>query len=109
MPCIDLDAVHGQQVDHQATVAGGVAGEAMSAAAHRDQQVVGTRETDSAHHVLRHRAAGYQGRMPVEIRVPNPASAVVAGITRQQQLSLQGGAQILVYLPRPASRTCHRR
>jgi hypothetical protein len=48
---VDTYRFHCRQVEHQPTVAGGLAGDVVAAATHGQQQLVVSREIDGLHHV----------------------------------------------------------
>ncbi len=91
---IDPRAAQARQVDLQAAVAGGLAGEAVAAALDRDQQLALAREVDRALDV---RGAGRlhdERRVPVELRVQDAPRRVVARIAREQQRPAQARLEL---------------
>ena len=96
---IDAHAVHLRQVDHQALLAHRLAGEAVAAAAHRQQQLVRRRELHRLHDVGGAAAARDQRRMAIEGAVPDAPRGVVAGAVAQQQLAAQARREILDVAP----------
>jgi hypothetical protein len=87
---IDEGALHRRQIDDDAALAGGEPGDAVSAAAHGDEQVLAARELDGADHVRRPGAAHDQGRMLVVCGVPDRAGPVVGGVAG----AYDGAAQV---------------
>ena len=77
---IDADALHARQVEHQAAVTDGLAGDVMPTAPYRDEQVVLACELHRGDDIGRAGAAGDQRRPVVDQRVPDGAGLVVAGI-----------------------------
>jgi hypothetical protein len=75
----DVQLAQRGQVEHQATVAGGVAGDVVPAAAHRQRQVVPPRVPDTAGDVARVVAAQHGQRPSVDHPVEHGAGRVVAG------------------------------
>jgi hypothetical protein len=89
---------HGAQrgkIDLHALVAGRLAGVAVTAAFHCDQQAVRAREVDRGLDVRHIHGLYDQCRMLIERRIQDVAGIVVAGITSQQQLPVQLGGEIL--------------
>jgi hypothetical protein len=92
---IDPHRAHAGQIDHQAIVAQGIAGDVVAAAAHRQRQAVVAREGDRGQHVGGAAAAGDEGRTPLDHRVPEGARALVVGIARLQQRPPECGLEVL--------------
>jgi len=74
---IHAHALHGLQIDDQPALARRFSGQAVPSRTHRCEQPVLACEVDGAPHVGGAGAAGDQRRMPVEDRVPDPASRIV--------------------------------
>jgi len=91
---VHADTLHRRQVDHQAPVTDGVAGDVVTAAAHGDQQLVGPREIDGGEHVGRTGAPRDQGGLAVDRAVPDTARGVVAGVTGLQQRTTKAGSKL---------------
>ena len=79
---VDPRAGHEREVDHQAVIAEGVAGDGVPAAAHRGEQIVLARKPDGGSHVCDTPAPGDQRRPPVDVAVPDPADVVVRSVGR---------------------------
>jgi ABC-type sulfate transport system substrate-binding protein len=62
---------HGGQVDHEAAVADGVAGDVVAAAADGDLEAALAAEAHGRLHVGRAVASGHQGRPPIDQPVVN--------------------------------------
>ena len=90
----DAHALHGLQVDDEPAIAGGLAGNAVAAGAHRGEQPVLPREVDGAPHVGRARAAGDQRGLPVEHPVPHAAARVIGRIALEQEVAAAGSRRI---------------
>ncbi len=86
---VDGDVPHGRAVDHEAAVTGGVAGEAVTPAAHRDAEAGRAREVDRALHVGDVGAPGHRRRTAVDRGVPHGARVVVGGVVRQYDAASQ--------------------
>ncbi len=78
---IRRDGIHLRQVDHQAALANRFAGPAVAAAAHRQEQVVVTRETDGIADVFRAQAPRDERRAFVVHAVPDHARRVVLRVS----------------------------
>jgi hypothetical protein len=87
-PCvgIDLDAAHPRQIDDHPVVAAGMAGDRMTAAADRDQQVMLAREVDGIDDIRRAGAPDDQCRTPPMHGVVD-GSLGICRIRRLQHLS----------------------
>ena len=92
---IDPHCAHRGEVDHQPAVAHRVAGDVVSAAAHRQLQTVAARKADALDHVRRAGAAGDEGGVAVDHAVPHHARGVVAVVAGFEQAAAQ---------PRPQGR-----
>ena len=79
---IDADALHRDEVDHQAVVADAEAGAVVPAAADGDEEAVLAGEVDGGDHVGDVRAAGDQRGLAVDHRVVDLAGGVVARVVR---------------------------
>ena len=86
---VDAHRGHGGQVDDDAAVAGGEAGQRVPAAADGDEQVLAARELDRAHDVGDAGAADDQRRPPVVGAVPDRARLVVALVGGPDELAAQ--------------------
>jgi len=73
------------EIEHDAPVAHGVAGDGVTASTHRDEQVALPSEPDGLQHVVGTRTPGDERRTPVDGAVPDPARLVVALLARPQQ------------------------
>ncbi len=63
---IDVDALHGGEVDHEGTVLNRPAGDAMAATAHRDLEVVLAREIYGVHNISQAPTPSDQNRSLVD-------------------------------------------
>ncbi len=82
---VDRHAAHEREVDHQAAVADGEAGDVVAAAAHRDQELMVARAKRTAGTTSAVPSAAHdQARAPVDHRVPDPARLVVVGVLRAE-------------------------
>ena len=99
------DALHRRQVDHEAVVAHGIAGDVVARAFDRDQQVVRGREANRLLHLRRRGAARDQARPAIDHRIPDGPRLVIAGRRRCQQAIAERGLQLgkLLVLKRDAS------
>ena len=71
----------------------------MSAAAHRDQQIVSSTEVDRLNHIRATSASGDESGMAVERTIPNPPRTIVVLITGEKQRTPKGRTQILDIRP----------
>jgi hypothetical protein len=92
---IDPEAFHRREVNHQATVADGVTGHVVAAAADSNLELVLAGEVDGAHDVNCSDAASNQGRMLVDHAVVDHAGRVVARVTGTEELATQARAERL--------------
>ncbi len=90
---IDLHAPHGRAVDHEATVARRLAGEAVAAAAHGHREALCAREQDCAHHVGGIGAAHDGGRPAIDRCIPDRPRVLVPFVRRQDQRAVELRAQ----------------
>ena len=86
---VHFDALHRRQVDHHPAVVDRVAGQAVAAAAHGNEQVVFAGVGDGRHHIRRGFATGDHCRPPVDHAVPDLARLIVAGVAIPQQTAVQ--------------------
>jgi hypothetical protein len=86
---VDPDALHGRQVDHEATVAHGAAGDVVAAAPHGHEHVVLAREAHGGQDVGDAGAARDERRAPVDHGVVDGAGRVVAGVAGPQQAATE--------------------
>src|SRR5579883_1993371 len=92
---INPDALHGRQVDHQAAVAHGAAGDVVAAATDGDRQLQGPREGNGLDHVSDPGAAGDEGRSLVDHAVPDLSRCIVALVSRAEECAAQGRSELL--------------
>src|SRR5207302_11393889 len=92
---IDPDTFHRRQIDHQAALAYGIAGDVVAAALDRHQYAVGAGEAHRRHDVGDPGTAGDQRRTPVDHAVPDYARRVVARVAVAQQWTAQIGGKLL--------------
>ena len=83
---IDAHRGHLREVDDNAVVADGTAGDVVAAAAHGEQQAELAREINRPRHVRRVLTAHDDCRAPIDHRVPDRPRLVVARVAGQEQL-----------------------
>jgi hypothetical protein len=93
--CVDLHAAQERQIQKHAAFAGRLAGRAVAAAFHGDEQIRGACELNRVSHVRRSARLDDERGALVHLRVPDAASWVVGGVARQQQIAAQALAQLL--------------
>ena len=86
---VNPDGSHRRQIDEQAAVAHGIAGDVVAAAPHRQRKIVFTREANRADDVGGTHTAHREGRPPVDHRVPDRACLVVSRLPGQDDLAAQ--------------------
>src|SRR5918999_4440616 len=91
---VDVDVLHGREVDDDAVVDGAEAGSVVATAAHREGQVAVAGERDHLRYVVRSGTAGDQGRPLVDHRVVDLAGVLVAGVLRPNQLAGESAAEL---------------
>jgi hypothetical protein len=79
---IDVDAPHEREVDHQAAVGDGTAGDVVAAAADADLEILRAREANRVCDIRRVLAANDHCRSPIDQTVMNAPRIVVALIFR---------------------------
>lgn len=84
---IDENALHGCDIDHQATVDGRSPGNVMAATANRRFEAQPLREVDGTGHVRRTATSRYQRRAFVDQPVVDPSRLVVVGVRGLQELA----------------------
>ncbi len=92
---VDGDAPQQREVDHHGVVVDGRPGDVVAAAAHGRGQSGGPGEADGGGDVGGAAAARDQGGAAVVHAVPDLAGLVVSLVRREQQLPLEGGAQLV--------------
>src|SRR5579862_3960827 len=92
---IDMHASHGCEVDHEPSVAYGLARETVAATAHRDEQIVRFGKRHGLRHIRRTDAACDERGLTVEGAVPDLARLVVTGLPGKQELAAQRSLQVL--------------
>ena len=90
---IDLDALHRCEIDHKSAVAGAMAREAMTSAAHRDEKIIAMREVDRANDILVPGASRDDRRMQIDGMIPHAARAFVAAIIRKNDFTAEAAAE----------------
>src|SRR4029434_10683464 len=83
------DDVHRRHTDYHAAVAGAEAGDIVSAAANRGEQVVGSGEVDSVNHVALIRAAHEKFGPLVDHSVPNCPRLLIVAVMGGDKLTVQ--------------------
>ena len=81
---VDDDLAHAREVDHQAALGDGVAGDVMAAAANAEQHPMAGGEAHRRLHVGLARAAGDRRRAAIDGGVPDLARRLVVGVARAQ-------------------------
>ncbi len=92
---IDMDALHGREVDHQAGVDRGLPGDVVAAAAHGDLQVQRARQLHGVGHVRRAAAARDQRRPLVHESVVDASRLVEAGVGGLKESPGEGRGELL--------------
>jgi hypothetical protein len=77
---VDNDLFHAREIDHHAAVADRAAGDAVSATAYGEGEIVRAGEFDAGGDVIGVVALEDEGGEAVDHRVPDPALGVVGGI-----------------------------
>ena len=90
---VDLDALHQREVQHDAVVDGGEAGDRVAAAADGQRQSLAAGEVDRADHVGDPGAPGDHRRTAVVGAVPDAAVAVVVRVPRPDGRAAQAGGE----------------
>jgi hypothetical protein len=90
---VDTHPVHLREVDHEGTVADGLAGDVVAAAFDGDEQAVLAGELHAMHDVGGVDAAGDERRAAVDHAVPDLAGVAVVAVAGGQQAAPQGLAQ----------------
>ena len=88
---VDVDPLHRREIDHQAAVDRGAAGDVVSAAPHRDFEVQRAGQLDGVGDVGGSDAARNQRRPFIDQPVVHAAGVVVPGVGRLKQLSGEYG------------------
>src|SRR3954469_14325370 len=91
---VDGDRVHGRQVDHDSVVDGGETGDAVSAAAHRDRQVLAADELPGLQHVGGAGDLQDEGRPLVVAAVPQRPRFVVVAVGWPDHAAAQGRLEL---------------
>ena len=86
---VDVDSLHRRQIDHQAVVDRGAAGDVVAAAADGDLEAERARELHGIGDVGRPVAAGDQRRPLVDEPVVHAAGVVIAGIVGLEELTAE--------------------
>ena len=86
---INPEGFHARQVEHDGAVAHGVPGDAVTAPAHREREVVSTCERDAAAHVGRINSPDHGERAPIDHAVEHRAGRVVATVAGADHLPPQ--------------------
>src|SRR5260221_1491258 len=82
---VDLYPFHPGQVDHEATIADGVAGDTVAAPSDRDEEVVGAGEIDGGDDICDSSTANDEGGVPVDHALPDPSGGFIAIVARAQK------------------------
>ena len=84
---VDVGAAHPGEVDHDPVVAGREPGDAVAAAAHRDQELLLAGEAERLDDVVDATGPHDERGAPVGHPVPDRASRVVPGVVREDDLA----------------------
>jgi hypothetical protein len=87
-----IDRPHGRQIDYYAIVAEGATADVVASTADCRDLIVLACEIDRSDHVGGTRAASDESRMLLDACVPYPASVIVAGISRFEDLTMERGS-----------------
>jgi hypothetical protein len=85
---INSNAPHLRQVDYEATIAGRITRDIVTAATHRHQKIVRAREIHGVDDVGDPATANDQGRLLIDHSVPDLAGVVVTGFAEADQRTL---------------------
>src|SRR5436190_446280 len=88
---VDVDAVHGAEVDADAGVDDGGAGDTMAAAVDGERDVLLTGDIDGSCDVVGARTAGDERGLAVDHRVEHRTGVVVRGIAGMDELAVEAG------------------
>jgi hypothetical protein len=86
---VDVDPLHLREIQHQSAVADAPSGYVVAAPAHRDLELVLTREAHAMRHIIGIGTSDDQPRSLINQSVPDPAGFVVPAIARTQKLTPQ--------------------
>ena len=92
---VDSDALHRRKVDHEPAIADRMSADSVATGAHRDDQIALARVANGRDHVGDAGAACDPGRPAVDRAVPDPATGVIAGACRREQLAAQRVPQLV--------------
>jgi hypothetical protein len=101
---VDPHAGHGRQVDHQAAVAHRVAGHGVTPASDRDRQLPLLSEAHGGQHVGGPRTAGDDGRLALDVPVPNLPGGLEVLVARFEHNSREFRDLHLAHPPSEVSR-----
>ena len=106
---VDLDALHGREVDHEAAIAHRGAGDVVAAAADRHEQIVLARETHRPDDVAGLRTAHDHGGSSIDHAVPDRASLVVVGRVGPDHATVKASGERFETVPADGRRSDGRR
>jgi hypothetical protein len=93
-PGIQMNTLHGRQVDHHPAVDGGAARHVVAASAHGSLEAQLARDRNGVDHVGDPAASGDEGRALVDEAVVNLARLLVAGIRGLEELAGEGRSEL---------------
>ena len=103
---IDPDPAHWRQIDQQAAIAYGAAGDVVATATHRNEKLMLPRQVHGEHNVGRALAPDGKPRPAIDHCIPDRPRLVIAGIGRRACRAAQGGPERLKVLGRDGDRHC---
>ncbi len=84
---LDANIFHEREIDHESVIANGVAGDVMSTAPDRDDQLLLVPELDRLHDIFGRGAAGDNRGFAVDHGVPDLPHLIVIGISGKKHIS----------------------
>ncbi len=84
---VDSYPFHRGQVDHEATIADGIAGDTMAAPTDRDEELVGSGEIDGGDDICGSGTADKQSWLAVDHAIPDLPGGFVVVVARAQKFA----------------------
>jgi len=91
---IDAHALRPAEIDHQAAIAHGTAGDVVPASADCHDEIVSPGKVDASHHIRCAGTAGDQRRVPIDHAIPDLACPILAVVRAQQQPAAQSVSEL---------------
>ena len=91
---VDARSGHRREVDHDAVVTQGVAGDGVTAAAHRDEQIVLPRESHRRDHVGDPPAPSDERGLTLDLPVPDRPGLGIARLPALDHVTEQAGTEL---------------